>query len=350
MSRPININLSELDFKSFLKNGCILQKPLSSYCWVATDLVPHPEGLFFLYDFYKTQVQSYNCKFFAKTTAKELIQWVNDNFNDNKCQITQGVSDFDNYFQSDVAMMIESIANESIEKLVAVTMAEYEFNQIHPISKIQGFSDLNGSLYGMWQDGHGFLGVSPEPLFMKEEKNWKTRALAGTIGTDVKNYANIILNDQKELAEHNLVIEDICSKLSSKVEKIDLGPTLVSSFGPIAHLQTEILFDSDDCTELELVDLLSPTAALGGYPRDLVFHYLRQQNYFRIEQEKRLFGGVFGLRIPEEAFGLVAIRNIYWKEDKIFIHSGCGVVASSNVEKELKEIKMKRDSIERIFR
>ena len=91
------------------------------------------------------------------------------------------------------------------------------------------------------------------------------------------------------------------------------------------------------------------TAALGGYPHKKSQEKLKKLAYYAKEKENRLFGGVFGLDTPNYTLGLVMIRNVQWKSNKYFIHSGCGVVNSSQPEKELKEIINKRESIESMF-
>jgi len=102
-----------------------------------------------------------------------------------------------------------------------------------------------------------------------------------------------------------------------------------------------------DCANL--VNILGPTAALGGYPSKLCFEYLRKTKYYQIEKENRYFGGVYGLDLPGLSFGLVGIRNIIWNKDKLSIHSGSGIVQGSIVQNECDEVYKKRKSIEDIF-
>jgi isochorismate synthase EntC len=46
---------------------------------------------------------------------------------------------------------------------------------------------------------------------------------------------------------------------------------------------------------------------------------------------------------------LVAIRNIQWQDEKIRLGSGCGIVKSSQIEREWQELKLKRESVKRML-
>jgi len=351
MSKHINVILSDnTKLNEFLSCGFVIQKPQTEEIWLGYGEGESQDPSFYLSPFYCNKFEHFNCKEVVKTDLKTLILWAESHFQ-QQTKI-KSINNSDNDFLRDVHQMVDWIKNNTeLKKLVGVTNSDYEFiEKEHPISKIKNLAELNGSLYGMWKDGSGFIGASPEPLFVKDLDKWKTRALAGTISTNLKNFKEILKNDPKEVEEHNLVISDIKNKLTPYSNQINIEDTTCIKFGDIAHLQTEISFETKEpVTSENLIDFLSPTAALGGYPDELVYDYLQKLNYYQLEKDNRVFGGVFGIDIPGESFSLVAIRNVFWTTNKMTIHSGCGVVENSIPANEMKEVQNKRAVIERIF-
>ncbi|MFT6630647.1 MAG: menaquinone-specific isochorismate synthase [Bacteriovoracaceae bacterium] len=353
MSTQNSINLSELDFFSFLKCGEIIQMPGSKQVWLGCGEIENQIDsnftTFFQSNFKGDQFSTYTPKFLVKTNVESLSSYLEDNFKDRLR--LNALRNGDDLFVEDVKEVVRLInSSKPIEKLVAVTTKDYHSsNQVHPLSRFSKFIELNGSIYGKWRNGKGFLGCSPEPLFTKNHDQWMTKALAGTISTGIHNYDQILLNDEKEILEHELVIKDIVLKLNKFATKICVGETICIEFGSIAHIQTLINFENSKHGPHSLIKALSPTAALGGFPGRHVHEFLSNLNYFKNEKNERQFGGVFGLNSSEECFGLVSIRNIYWDKLGFTIHSGCGVVKDSIPEKELKEVQNKRFIIERIF-
>jgi menaquinone-specific isochorismate synthase len=353
MSTQNNINLSELDFSAFLNCGEIIQMPNSNEVWLGCGQLESKGEInstkFYQCNFKGDDFREFAPKFLVKTTTEDLSSYLSEKFS----SFTQifALQNRDNLFVADVRKMVEWIKSEEpIEKLVAVTTCEYGFKvKEHPLSQFKRLLELNGAIYGKWINGKGTLGVSPEPLFIKTKENWITKALAGTVSTDIPNFSHVLLNDDKELLEHDLVIRDIVFKLDKFATQIKVEATTCVEFGAIAHIQTLISFDSDTHGPHSLIHALSPTAALGGYPAKNVYSFLSRVNYYQKEKDERLFGGIFGIISPDECFGLVSIRNIYWTEDGLTIHSGCGVVKNSTPEKELDEVQNKRSIIERLF-
>ena len=289
-----------------------------------------------------------------KRQIEEFLEYCSQSqvLGDERLSINE-VENSDDIFSKDLAKIKTwFIDDQNLKKLVAVTTSRYKLkNKAHPLSQIKAMINLPGSIYGQWKDGKGVIGVSPEPLFVKEKNGWRTRSLAGTISTDESQYKQKLLGDPKEKNEHDLVISDIVHKMKPFAKTIKTGSTTVEAYGKIAHLQTEIFFEAEYLSSEKIVQLLSPTAALGGYPQSLSQRYLQDLGYFNEAGENRYFGGVMGLDFEDESFGLVGIRNFYWDhhQQQGIIHSGCGVVRQSDPQLELLEVKKKRNVITRLF-
>jgi isochorismate synthase EntC len=351
MSVDISQDLSLLNLDKFLASGFIFQCPLNRHVWLGAHLLVTDDESYthFHTNFYQTKTNYYSVDgLMFKVSLDELLVFLKLN-TPNKLIISE-VENTDSDYLNDVVDSLKWIKGESkIQKLVGVTRANYTMlNSEHPVSNLPEMAKLHGSLYGIWNKGSGVLGNSPEPLYVKALKGWKTTALAGTISTNKSDYRELLLSNQKEIFEHKVVLDGIVDKLKSIDLEVSNEDTKVFDFGPIAHLKADISFytkANESISSKKIVELLSPTAALGGYPVDSSLDYLRKLKYFSLEKEQRSFGGIYGFRFDATEFGLVGIRNIYWELDEVYIHSGSGIVDGSDPELECIEVRKKRASI-----
>jgi menaquinone-specific isochorismate synthase len=345
MTKYNDINLSDIDPKSFLQRGIILQIPNTTRIKIGINHALDPAGCFYLTGFYGGIRQRFCVEHEFELEVSDFIDWVEKILLKEKTQIEM-VQNFDQEFQKDAITCLDLIRDEHLKKLVPVTYAKYRFiRKSHPLSQINNLSQLNGNIYGIWGGGTNFIGVTPEPLFLLRGDSGYSKALAGTTFLNDGE----ILNDPKEMEEHKLVVDDMEEKLLAIANSLSLdGPKLVN-YANISHIQTDINFKVENFDYEEFVAKLSPTAALGGFPSRDVYTYMRTLLYYDYKKDARFFGGTLGYSSKEIAFSLVNIRNIFWNDDELTIHSGCGIVAGSIIKKELVEVKAKRDTIANIY-
>ena len=191
-------------------------------------------------------------------------------------------------------------------------------------------------VFGFWGEGSGILGATPEVLFHLQDKTLQTMALAGTRPS---LEGESILRDPKELKEHQLVIDDLKTKLDP-LGWVQVGKTQAMSYGSLTHLRTEIQVEVSAASISDLVKRLHPTAALGVYPRAYGYQWMRALPY----QDQR---GVFGAPVlfsisHTETLALVAIRCLQWSESGSQIGTGCGIIEGSDLQREWAELSLKR--------
>jgi len=202
--------------------------------------------------------------------------------------------------------------------------------------------------YGYSYGIHGVAGATPELLFEGFARGYRTMALAGT--RPVAQAAEL-LNDPKELREHRFVVDDIVRRLSP-FGNIEVGPLGTLRMPKIAHLITPIFFSESGGSErmsfAEMIRRLHPTAALGVSPRNEAGErWLREADH---GVKRRTFGAPFGLeREDHRAVALVAIRNLQWDGERVRVGSGAGLIAESRVERELEELREKREQVKALF-
>lgn len=201
-------------------------------------------------------------------------------------------------------------------------------------------------VYGLWQNGEGVLGATPEVLFDYSKGYLKTMALAGTCPKSEANSRESLLQDEKEMQEHLYVLEDLISVLHPWGEVKTEGPKIVE-LPTLYHLKTDIEIRCKTKPEFfSLIKQLHPTPALGVAPRLAGYKWMSE---FPGQEGRRGFGGPFAFIGKEEALCLVAIRNLQWNRNTSMIGSGCGVVAASELEREWRELYQKRLSVRKIL-
>lgn len=208
-----------------------------------------------------------------------------------------------------------------------------------------------GWSYGFFENNSGMIGHTPEVLahWTRIDRQLHTVALAGTY---IKNEAAFqdILNDQKILNEHQIVIDDIVEKLNRLTfkSKSIQGPTDILELKYLLHLMTEFQIETDSLEQVfEVINILHPTSAMGVYPYDLI--KLKEFSEFSLQTERDSFAAPFAI-IEQDLFCcVVAIRNMIFNKDRVEIFSGCGVTEESLYDVEWSELQEKRDSVKKML-
>lgn len=332
------------------EKGAFLKDPSDGSLLIGTggqfDLVksfsPESRDIFYLKDFYSDNYLRYapeKVLTLSEGEQKQLLNELPDESPGFQC-----IGSEDHTYQSDFQDLLKAFSG-TLRKVVMVSRENYlatkpELAALFLMKKALTFGA--GSPYGIWGKDFGIIGSTPEELFTLKHGELRTHALAGT---SRKGQEEELLNSQKDLLEHNLVVQDITEKLTPFSGQVDVGETYTTGFKDIIHLKTDIQAAvADDVDISALVTALSPTAALGGYPKKESLRFLRETRYFR-KYPERAFGSAMGIVKKNESRFIVMIRNVQWRKETFFIESGGGVVRGSELKKELDEIALKRNVV-----
>ncbi|MEO5970496.1 MAG: chorismate-binding protein [Bdellovibrionia bacterium] len=205
-------------------------------------------------------------------------------------------------------------------------------------------------IYGVWDQGEGILGATPEILFEQTEpRRLSTVAIAGTRSrTPLGSHPPSLIDDPKELEEHRIVIEGICNSLT-ELGDVKVGTTRELELPTLVHLRTPVTltFRDSEFNFETVARRLHPTPALGAFPKEPGRVWL--ENY-PLNRNRKRFGAPFGATWGTgESLCVVAIRNIQWQGAKYMIGAGCGVVPASQLEKECDELRAKIRSVKKSF-
>ncbi|MDD5938551.1 MAG: anthranilate synthase component I family protein [Clostridiales bacterium] len=186
-------------------------------------------------------------------------------------------------------------------------------------------------------------GASPETLVKLENGVLHTFPLAGTRPrgrTDAEDQAleAELLADEKELAEHNMLVDlgrNDLGKISKfgtvRVEKL----RSVERFSHVMHIGSTVRGEiRDEKDALDAIGAVLPAGTLSGAPKIRACQLIGE-----LENNKRgIYGGAIGyIDFTGNMDTCIAIRIAYKKNGKVFVRSGAGIVADSVPEKEFEE-------------
>jgi menaquinone-specific isochorismate synthase len=199
--------------------------------------------------------------------------------------------------------------------------------------------------------GKTFLGATPEVVLQFQAQSnrlWlRSDALAGSIerGKSVQEdqvLGELLLNSEKDMREHQIVIRSICDRLQSMGASVDPHVnTSLLKLSNVQHLHTPItahINDSNWLIALDILQQLHPTAAVGGEPRDRAVCFMQQWEAC----DRGWYAAPIGwLNGNGEGTFAVGIRAGYIQGDRARIFAGAGIVSNSQVENEQSETTIK---------
>ncbi len=199
-------------------------------------------------------------------------------------------------------------------------------------------------LFGLWHHGEGILGATPEVLFELRNRTFlTTMALAGT---GERTNVSSLLESTKDQKEHNIVVESILQSLRQYGE-VSCAKTELFPFHSLEHLRTDIELKGHQPLDFEkMVSALHPTPALGVFPKGSSNASILRN--LSAGFPRRRFGAPFALCWPggSDASCLVAIRNLQWSHNHLYLGSGYGLIRESGEEQEWNELLAKSQAVQ----
>lgn len=204
---------------------------------------------------------------------------------------------------------------------------------------------INPSPYMFYFSGTDveIAGASPETLVKLENGILHTFPLAGTrprgkTEEEDKALEEELLVDEKELAEHNMLVDlgrNDLGKISKfgtvQVEKLHS----IVRYSHVMHIGSTVRGEiREEFDALDAIEAVLPAGTLSGAPKIRACQLIGE-----LENNKRgIYGGAIGyIDFTGNMDTCIAIRIAYKKNGQVFVRSGGGVVADSVAEKEYEE-------------
>ena len=211
---------------------------------------------------------------------------------------------------------------------------------------------INPSPYMFYFSGTDaeIAGASPETLVRLKNGILHTFPLAGTrprgkTAEEDRALEEELLADEKELAEHNMLVDlgrNDLGKISRfgtvQVEKYHT----IQRFSHVMHIGSTVRGEiREDKDALDSVETVLPAGTLSGAPKIRACQIIGE-----LEKNRRgIYGGAIGyIDFTGNMDTCIAIRIVYRKNGRVFVRSGAGIVADSVPEKEFEECMNKAGS------
>ena len=186
-------------------------------------------------------------------------------------------------------------------------------------------------------------GASPETLVKLEDGVLHTFPLAGTrprgkSPAEDTALERELLADEKELAEHNMLVDLGRNDLGkvSRFGTVEVENYMeVLRFSHVMHIGSTVRGEiRDDKDALDAIEAVLPAGTLSGAPKIRACQLIDE-----LENNKRgIYGGAIGyIDFTGNMDTCIAIRIAYKKNGKVFVRSGAGIVADSDPKKEYQE-------------
>ena len=212
---------------------------------------------------------------------------------------------------------------------------------------------LNPSPYMFYLSGGDveLTGASPETLVKMTDGKMYTFPIAGTMRRGKNEAEDLaieekLINDEKELAEHNMLVDlgrnDLgkISKFGSvKVEALHM----LQRFSHVIHITSTVSGDIQDGKDaLDAIGATLPAGTLSGAPKIRAIEILHE-----LEKSPRgVYGGAVGyIDFSGNMDVCIGIRMAMNKGGKVYVRAGAGIVRDSVPESEYNETLIKGQSM-----
>lgn len=194
-------------------------------------------------------------------------------------------------------------------------------------------------------------GASPETLARLSDGRLHTYPLAGTrprgaTAQEDKRLEAELLADQKELAEHNMLVDLGRNDLGriAKTGTVEVERHMeVVRFSHVMHLGSTVSALIDERYDaVDAIDSILPAGTLSGAPKLRACQIIQD-----LEGSKRgIYGGAVGyLDFAGNLDTCIGIRLAYKKAGMVCVQSGAGIVMDSDPEREYEECQNKARAV-----
>jgi para-aminobenzoate synthetase component I len=200
---------------------------------------------------------------------------------------------------------------------------------------------LSKAKYKLWIENQ-FVVFSPEPFVQIHDRIISSYPMKGTIDASKEHAREIILNDEKERAEHTTIVDLIRNDLSIiasdvRVESYRYIEQISTNEKDLLQVSSKItgVVQPDYHTQIgTLLFTLLPAGSISGAPKKKTLEIILESEQY----DRGYYTGVFGIFDGHTLDSGVMIRFIENIDGVLYYKSGGGITSLSTVELEYQEM------------
>jgi len=228
--------------------------------------------------------------------------------------------------------------------------AEYEDSLINAYRVLRTTNPSPYMVY-MQNDDVQLICASPETLVRLQHGTLSTFPIAGSRPRgknreEDEALERELLKDEKELAEHNMLV-DLARNDIGKISRFSsvhvTSYKKIQRYSRIMHITSEVEGTIEEGKDaLDAIEALLPAGTLSGAPKIRACEIIEE-----LEKEPRgIYGGAIGyIGFTGNMDVCIAIRMAVKKNGRVYVQAGGGIVADSIPEKEYEESENKAKAI-----
>lgn len=258
------------------------------------------------------------------------------------------------HYKQGVSDLLDMFTNTELSKVVlSRTIEVVTDTDIQQPTLLRNLLSINPKGYTFAvniSEDKKLMGASPELLVAKKGSNIISNPLAGSrprSDSDEQNQSSInsLLNTNKDLYEHGLVVEEVERVMSKYCHNLytPMVPSVIET-KTMLHLSTvlEGQVNAPTTNVLKVAAELHPTPAVCGYPREKAYDAISKLEQF----DRGYFTGMVGW-CDSRGNGewVITIRCAEVQKRKMKVFAGAGIVDGSHPQSELDETGAKMNTI-----
>lgn len=284
----------------------------------------------------------------AKNDISKIIEIITDNSPLPNYENDKNVVFKSSYTKEEFCKMVEKTKEYIYDGDIFQCVVSRRFEADYHGSLINAYRVLrttNPSPYMVYMsiDGDEIISTSPETLVKLQNGILNTFPIAGSRPRGRTKQqddilADELIKDEKELAEHNMLV-DLGRNDIGKISKFNTVKVTeyqkILRFSKIMHICSEVEGEiKDGLDALNAVEALLPAGTLSGAPKIRACEIIEE-----IEKTPRgVYGGALGyIDFNGNLDTCIAIRMAVKKGDRVYVQAGAGIVADSVPENEYSE-------------
>lgn len=200
---------------------------------------------------------------------------------------------------------------------------------------------ISNAKYRIWFEGQ-FVCFSPETFVTIHDGIIRSFPMKGTIDATIPDAENVIMNDNKEIAEHYTIVDLIRNDLNTvsrrvRVERFRYIDKIVTNEKKLLQVSSEVCGDLEKNYLSHIGDIifaLLPAGSVSGAPKRKTIEIIASTE----GRERGYYTGIYGIFDGHNLDSGVMIRYIEKNGDGYIYYSGGGITSFSDPLSEYNEM------------